>query len=153
MAIGQKILGFLTGGFAEKGVELISKVVKDKDQAERLAVEFRSLCVTQEHELARLAAETEQEIIKGQTEVNKIEAASSSLFKSGWRPAVGWVCVSGLFYQLVVRPLVSWISTIYAWMPPPSLEMDTLLTLLFGILGLGAYRSYERVRGVIPKGS
>ena len=152
MAIGTKILNFLSGGFAEKGVELIGKVVKDKDLAEKLSHEFRLLCSEQQHELAKIAAETEQEIIKGQVDVNKIDAASGSLFKGGWRPAVGWICAFALGYQMLARPLLVWVSGIYEWLPPPSLEMDTLLTLLFAILGLGAYRTYERRTGVIPRG-
>jgi len=31
-----------------------------------------------------------------QTEINKVEAQHTSLFIAGWRPAIGWVCVSGL---------------------------------------------------------
>jgi hypothetical protein len=59
---------------------------------------------------------------------------------------VGWVCVSALAYQMVFRPLLAWLSSVYSWMPPPSLELDTLLTLLFAILGLGAYRTYEKTK-------
>jgi len=33
--------------------------------------------------------------MNAQTETNKIEAATQKLFISGWRPALGWVCVLG----------------------------------------------------------
>lgn len=89
-------------------------------------------------------------LAQGQMEINKVEAGNTSLFTSGWRPAVGWVCASGLAYQLLLRPIGGWVATnILLWptLPPP-LELDTLMSLLFGMLGLGAYRTIEKVRGV-----
>lgn len=82
-----------------------------------------------------------------QSEVNLEEAKSDSLFKSGWRPAAGWVCVSALGYQFLARPVFSWLAeNMLAWKAMPSLETDTLMTLLFGLLGLGAYRMVEKLR-------
>jgi hypothetical protein len=43
-----------------------------------------------------------------QVDVNKIEAASSNLFVSGWRPAVGWVGVLGLGHQFLGHSLMKW---------------------------------------------
>jgi hypothetical protein len=51
------------------------------------------------------------EINKAQIEVNKIEAGSSSLFKSGWRPFVGWVCAFALCYHFVLQPMLAFILT------------------------------------------
>jgi len=103
-------------------------------------------------EVARLnAAMTEAELkvtsalIQAQAQINAIEAGSGSWFKSNWRPAAGWTCVGGLAYQVVARPILQ--SIINIWHPEfhaVTLEMDTLLTILFGMLGLGAYRTYER---------
>lgn len=85
---------------------------------------------------------------EGQVSINVEEAKSESLFKSGWRPYIGWVCGGGLSYQLLIRPIGTWIAgNCCGWQPMPSLEMDTLMTLLFGLLGLGAYRTYEKVKG------
>lgn len=84
---------------------------------------------------------------KNQADINVVEAGSESLLKSGWRPAVGWTCAGGLFYQVIFRPLAGWVCTnAFGWSAPPSLEMDTLMTTLFGMLGLGAYRTYEKVK-------
>jgi hypothetical protein len=86
--------------------------------------------------------------IMAQVELNKTEAASPSLFISGWRPATGWVCVGGLVYQVMVRPIVQ--SCINVWTPTYTmvpLEIETLMTLLFGMLGLGAYRTVEKWNG------
>jgi Holin of 3TMs, for gene-transfer release len=83
----------------------------------------------------------------GQVKVNMIEAGSDSLFKSGWRPAAGWACVSGLWYQFLLSPLLWWLAQNFlGWTKaPPELAIESLMTLLFGLLGLGAYRTYERV--------
>ena len=145
MSILDKLGGFLTGGIGDKIAEIINKRVPDRDLASKLQHELDVMLATQQHELSKLVIEGEQQIVAGQVEINKIEAASDSLFKSGWRPAIGWVCVAALGYQMIGQPMLEWVSTMYEWMPPPSLATDTLLTLLFGILGLGAYRSYEKV--------
>lgn len=84
---------------------------------------------------------------EGQVLINTEEAKSESIFKSGWRPYIGWVCGGGLSYQLMFRPVFSWLAeNLWQWKPMPSLDMDTLLPLLFGMLGLGAYRTYEKVK-------
>lgn len=88
------------------------------------------------------------ELAKGQIEVNKVEAASSSFFVAGWRPAVGWTCVAGLGYSFFGLPILSWGSMNFGWVIPPALDMGTLLTLLLGMLGLGGLRTKEKIEGV-----
>ena len=84
------VLEMLIGPIAS----LLDKFIPDADEKARLA-----------HEIATLAERQAHEIAKAQIEVNKAEAGSSSLFVSGWRPAVGWVCVSGLGFNFLVVPL------------------------------------------------
>jgi len=88
------------------------------------------------------------ELAKAQIEVNKVEAASSSLFIGGWRPAVGWTCVFGLGYSFFGLPMLSWASVNFGYTPPPELDMGTLMTLLVGMLGLGGLRTMEKKAGV-----
>src|SRR5260370_8475095 len=83
-----------------------------------------------------------------QTDKNKVEAASSSLFVSGWRPFIGWVCGSGLAYQYLLDPILSWTAAIQHWPLPPNLDLGTLITMLGGLLGLSAQRTYEKIKGV-----
>jgi hypothetical protein len=117
------------------------------DPAQQAEAQLKLAQLVQNGELARLTAETD--LAKGQIAINQVEAARPSLLVSGWRPAVGWVCVGGLFYQVLVRPLLGWgASNMLGWTMPPSLELDTLMTLLFGLLGLGAYRTKEKLMGV-----
>lgn len=84
---------------------------------------------------------------QGQMEINKEEARSASLFVSGWRPAVGWLCVFGLGYEFLLRPLGIWALAV--WNPggpiPPSLG-DVLVELVFAMLGVGALRSFDKSR-------
>jgi hypothetical protein len=94
-----------------------------------------------------------------QVDINKIEAASSSLFVSGWRPAVGWVGGLGLIYQFLGYPLMQWwwaFGQSYDIIPqgqnpPPDLDVEQLMTLLAGLLGFGGMRSFEKHKGVASK--
>lgn len=108
-------------------------------------------------EVAALAADVE--VVKGQTAINMEEAKSDSLFKSGWRPAVGWVCVAGLLFTFVIKPLLPWsvqvscllFGYVSALPPMPDIPMGDLITLLVGMLGLGGMRTFEKLRGVAAK--
>lgn len=129
----------------EMGSRIIEKLIPDP-QAKAQA-QFELLKLQQAGEFKELELQLQRDL--GQIEVNKVEAASDSLFKSGWRPAIGWICAGALLYQLIARPVFGWLAlNLWGWSAPPSLELDTLLTLLFGLLGLGAYRTVEKVKGV-----
>lgn len=84
-----------------------------------------------------------------QRDINKTEAASASLFVAGWRPAIGWVCALALAFQYLIRPFAVWAQ--FVWWPDmmalPSLD-GQLWELMFGMLGLGGLRSFEKVKGV-----
>lgn len=137
------LLTFLLG----VGKDLIDKVFPDKEKQsqERAAAELELLKVTQAERIQ--AASNEVAIALAQSEVNKVEAAFDGIYKGGWRPLAGWVCASGLAYQFLFHPILSWLSlNLPGWVVPPSLELDTLLTLLFGMLGLGAYRTAEKIK-------
>ena len=88
-----------------------------------------------------------QEINKAQIEVNKVEAGSTNLFVSGWRPFVGWTCGFALCYHFVLQPLLMFVlSAIGNPMELPGFDMTTLTTVLMGMLGRGGLRSYEKVK-------
>lgn len=92
--------------------------------------------------------EQEVALALAQIRLNEVEASSDSLFKSGWRPALGWACVGGFTYQAIIRNILAWLSENVGWTVPPSLEMDTLMTLLFALLGLGGYRTAEKLQAM-----
>lgn len=91
----------------------------------------------------------ELQSVLGQLDINKAEAAHPSVFVSGWRPAVGWVCVSGFGYEFLLRPLANGVA-IGLGVPPvfPGIEVEALSSLLTGLLGLGGLRTLEKIKGV-----
>tara|TARA_A100001391_G_C4974446_1_gene253577 strand:- start:263 stop:646 length:384 start_codon:yes stop_codon:yes gene_type:complete len=111
--------------------KLLDKVIEDKDQKNALA-----------HEIATMAERHAQELAQGQLEVNKVEAAHKSLFVAGWRPAIGWVCALGLFYNVILANIIG------IWVDVPEIDTTLLVPVMMGMLGLGAMRSYEKVQGV-----
>lgn len=118
---------------------LLDKVVPDAGERAKLA-----------HEIATMAERQAHEIALQQIEVNKIEAASSSLFKSGWRPALGWVCGVAFAYHFVGQPIIIFLIALTGHQLPtlPEFDMTSLLTVLGGLLGLGTLRTFEKYKGV-----
>jgi hypothetical protein len=117
-------------GLASK---VFDKVFPDPSKAAEAKLELYKL--QQSGELAAMLA---------QTETNKVEAGSSSVFVAGWRPFIGWVCGFALMYQYLVRPI---ILGFYPELVFPGLD-DNLWQLLLGMLGLGGLRTFEKTKGV-----
>lgn len=84
-----------------------------------------------------------------QMDINKAEASSGSVFVGGWRPFIGWCCGLALCFQYVASPLIVWAFQLagHPLPTPPKLD-DVLWELMFGMLGMGALRSFEKVKGV-----
>jgi len=118
------------------------------DPQKKLEMQLELAKMAQAGELKVLDAEVE--LAKEQIKTNQIEAASPDLFRGGWRPASGWVCVAGFAYMALVRPLLPWIIQVSGGVAPPlpAIDIDMLLVLLSGLLGLGGFRTYERAKGV-----
>ncbi len=89
---------------------------------------------------------------KAQVELNKLDLVSGSFFQRGWRPLAGWVCALGLCYEYILYPFLRWASDNGGLkFPPPQLNMETMLPLLFGMLGLAATRSYDKAKATEKK--
>ena len=88
------------------------------------------------------------EFNKLQTKINELEASSSSLFVSGWRPFVGWICGIGIGFNFIIRPILNYLLLIFYPLTPimNSLDMGVLSTLITGMLGFGAIRTYEKIK-------
>lgn len=99
-------------------------------------------------DLEAYKAETDR--MQGQVETNKIEAASSSLFVSGARPAVMWICAFALAYASVIEPVARFVARVWFGYGGdfPVIDTDLTMQVLIGVLGLGAYRSFEKAKGV-----
>lgn len=76
-------------------------------------------------------------------ELNKVEAQHRSLFVAGWRPAVGWVCVIGLGFAFIGNPLLER----YVGGDPVAIPLDMILELVLAMLGMGALRTFEKIKG------
>jgi len=117
---------------------LLDKFIEDKNVKAKLA-----------HEVATMAQKHAQELAKAQIEVNKTEAAHNSMFVAGWRPATGWCCVLGMAANFLVIPTANFILVLSeSNVVIPLIELETMMPVLMGMLGLGAMRSYEKVQGV-----
>jgi hypothetical protein len=123
MSIVASLVGPVTG--------LLDKFIEDKDQKNALA-----------HEIATMSEKHSHEALKGQLEINKMEAAHKSLFVAGWRPAIGWICALGLLYNTIIANIIS------IWVAVPEVDTTLLVPVMMGMLGLGAMRSYEKVNSV-----
>ena len=123
------------------GNTLITRIFPDPAQAANAKLELLKL--QQSGDLATMTA---------QTDINKEEAKSASIFVSGWRPAIGWVCALALFYQYLLKPLsIGILPTFGITAPPlPGLD-DNLWQLMMGMLGMGGLRTFEKVQGVAAK--
>ena len=131
MSIISSLIGPVTG--------ILDKVIEDKDQKAQLA-----------HEIATMSDTHAQQALLAQLEINKAEAASGSLFKGGWRPAVGWICAIAFGYHFVLQPLLVFVLTASGVDLPdlPEFDMGTLLTVLGGMLGIGGLRTVEKAKGL-----
>lgn len=123
MTILNSLIGPVTG--------LLDKFIEDKDKKNAIAFE-----------LSTMAEKHAQELAKGQLEVNKTEAAHKSLFVAGWRPAIGWICGFALLYSTIISPILG------IWFKVPPVDSSLLTSVLMGMLGLGAMRTAEKVKGV-----
>tara|TARA_R100000329_G_scaffold145545_1_gene131183 strand:- start:542 stop:937 length:396 start_codon:yes stop_codon:yes gene_type:complete len=118
---------------------LLDKFIEDKDQKAKLA-----------HEIATMAEKHAHDAAMAQVEVNKAEAQHRSVFVAGWRPFLGWCLSFAMAWHFVLAPMTMFVCT-YAGVEIPELptfDMDSLMTVLLGMLGLGGLRTVEKVKGI-----
>lgn len=119
-------------------VGLLDKFIPDADLKTKLA-----------HQISSMAESHAAELAKGQLEANVVQAKHPSIFVSGSRPAIMWICALGLLTQFFLMPIAEWASAI--WYPEitlPKLQTEQLMTLTLSLLGLGGMRSFEKSKGV-----
>ena len=125
--------------FIEPVADLLGKFVPDQTEKLKLA-----------HEIATLTEKQAHSIAMAQIDVKKVEAASNSIFKGGWRPFIGWVCGTAFAYHFVLQPLLIFVMTYLGYPVPelPEFDMASLMTVLGGLLGLGGLRTFEKYKGI-----
>ena len=121
--------------------EVLDRVVPDQAAAAKAKLEM---------EAKLLEAATAQ--AGQQAAINQVEAAHTSIFVSGWRPFIGWVCGAGLAWAFVVGPMLGWLLPATGVVAAlPVLQMEYLLELVVAMLGLGALRSFEKMKGMASR--
>jgi len=130
------------------GSKVIDKIWPDP--AQRDAAKLELLKMQQSGELAQLTAETS--LMVEQIKVNAAEAQNPSVFVSGWRPGVGWVCVAACGWNWIGLPVVKLALEIAGH--PITLapaDLTEMLPILMGMLGLGGLRTIEKLQGRAAK--
>lgn len=117
------------------------------DPAQAADAKFKLLQLAQDGTLKQLMADTD--LAKAQDAINQVEAGSKSLFVAGWRPFIGWCCGIVLGFNYIAAPLASWVAMLMgAHVSIPTLGFDQVQPILYGMLGLGAMRTVEKVKGI-----
>lgn len=128
LAIIDTVLGGIFG--------IINRIVPDKNQAAKIQAEIEMYKLTSDFQNAM-----------AQIETNKNEANHESIFVSGWRPFIGWVCGASFAWHVILVPVIVFISNLTSHpIPLPTFDAMLLMNVLFGMLGLGGYRTYEKVQ-------
>jgi hypothetical protein len=120
------------GAISDLASTIVNKIWPDKSEQER----------------AQIASAVA--IVQGQLDINKVEAASPSVFVAGARPFIMWTCGAALLYSSIVEPFARFIATVWFGYNGafPALDTTITLQLLFGLLGLGTMRTVEKIKGV-----
>jgi hypothetical protein len=122
---------------------LIDRLIPDKAEAEKARLDMEAALVASANQAAM-----------AQVEVNKIEAAHASVFVSGWRPAIGWVCAAAMALYYIPMALVG--TGLWAWaciqagviVPRPEMGIVEIIGLVTSLLGMGTLRTTEKLNGV-----
>lgn len=138
------IIGDIIGAVVGKAGDLASEFIVDKDKKAQLLYELERLKV----EEAGKAEQRLHDELVGQMEINKVEAAHRSIFVAGWRPFIGWVSGAGVAWTFVLAPFTEFVARLIGWTGSmPELDTGQLMTLVLAMLGVGAMRSYDKVKG------
>ena len=100
--------------------------------------------------LAVQAQKIEADILLAQAKINEAEAKSTSIFVAGWRPALGWICATGIGIEFIIRPVADWVATLCGTtVATPTLDVGQLIALVVSMLGIAAYRTVEKANGTV----
>lgn len=117
------------------------------DPAAANEAKLKLMQMAQTGELAQLDADLK--LATGQIEVNKAEAASNSLFVSGWRPFIGWTCGAAFAFKFIIGPGAVVVMAMAGHpIVLPEFDFTEMSTILLGMLGLGGLRTVEKIKKV-----
>ena len=117
---------------------VLDKTITDKDAKQKALASIEEALVSNAHNI-------NLETIK----TNQIEASHRSVWVAGWRPAIGWSCAAGIFWMVVGYPVMSWMVALRGLdVALPDLPTDILFELTMAMLGMGALRSFDKLKGL-----
>ena len=122
------------GAISDLAGTVINKIWPDKSEAEK----------------QQLAAAVM--VVQGQLDINKAEAANPSVFVSGWRPFVGWVCGAACAWNWIGLPIAkAGLDFLGHPIDLAPANISEMMPVLLGMLGLGGLRTLEKINGVAAK--
>lgn len=134
----------LIGPLLELGKSIIAKVWPDPTQ--QAEAQLNLLKMQQAGEFKDL--DVQLQLALAQMDINK-EDAKGNWFQAGWRPNIGWICGFGLAYQVLLRPLLNGLMVALGHAAAfPEVDINTLMALVSALLGLGGFRTVEKLKGV-----
>ena len=88
-------------------------------------------------------------VVQGQIDTNKEEAKSPSVFVSGWRPFIGWVCgVACAWNWIGLKVALFMAAYLGKDLNITPADIAEMMPVLLGMLGLGGMRTVEKIQGV-----
>ena len=152
------LLGKDTKGMTYRELELeLALVAKDKEvDLKKIELEFRGLLLDHTVELGKIDAD----IAKMQVKLLADDVKSENKVRSMWRPAIAWICVSGILLSGLIIPLVIFLMSIGVFFGVNvttvsqvielllTIDLTVTLSVIIPMLGLGGYRTVEKLRGI-----
>ena len=137
--IGSGAVGGLLGGIGTLAKDIRQAITGD-------------LPAEKQAEIQQKIMEIELAASQAQTRINEIEAASEHWFVAAWRPFIGWTGGFGLSYASIIEPFMTWLARLNgSTVVFPTLDTTITMQVLFGVLGLGAFRSFDKSQSPAPK--
>lgn len=118
--------------------KVVDRLIPDKAAAEKAKLEMATALQGQEFQV-----QIEQ------IRVNAAEATSTNWFVAGARPFIMWTCGFALAYVSIIEPILRFLAhVVFGYAGDfPVINTDITMQVLFGILGLGAFRTAEKIKG------
>jgi len=119
------------GAVADFATTVVNKIWPDKSEQEKQQIAAAVM------------------VVQGQIDINKEEAKSPSVFVSGWRPFIGWVCGMACAWNWIGLKIALFVAAYLGHvlnMQPA--DISEMMPVLLGMLGLGGLRTVERINGV-----
>jgi hypothetical protein len=131
-------MGDLVGTIIGTVGNVLDRIIPDKNKRAEAEESLRIALASNEFQLAI-----------EQIKVNAIEASSDDKFTKRWRPFIGWTCGTAFALHFVIFPVLNWFVVLFG---APAInivfDMQSLMYALGGLLGLGGFRTFEKVKGV-----